>query len=108
MTLYDFYLSWASEFRLGTAPPPLSNSWTIVIIWLYIALNRTPNIEGYGGGGGSTQSLGFLAPYASLTGCHSGIMEKKTETTKVHWVFLWRIMENKMETTKVYWGLYWG
>ena len=30
-------------FRLGTAPP-LSNSWIMNIIWLYIALNRTPNI----------------------------------------------------------------
>ena len=27
--------------------PPLSNSWIIVIIWLYIALNRTPNIDCY-------------------------------------------------------------
>ena len=38
--------------------PPLSNSWIIAIIWLYIALNRTPNIACYwGGGGGSTQGL---------------------------------------------------
>ena len=27
--------------------PPLSNSWIIVIIGLYIALNRTPNIDFY-------------------------------------------------------------
>ena len=27
--------------------PPLSNSWIISIIWLYIALNRTPNIDCY-------------------------------------------------------------
>ena len=33
-------------FRLGTAPP-LSNSWLILIIWLYIALNRTPDIDCY-------------------------------------------------------------
>ena len=26
---------------------PLSNSWIISIIWLYIALNRTPNIDCY-------------------------------------------------------------
>ena len=26
---------------------PLSNSWIINIIWLYIALNRTPNIDCY-------------------------------------------------------------
>ena len=30
--------------------PPLSNSWIISIIWLYIALNRTPNIDCYWGG----------------------------------------------------------
>ena len=35
-------------FMLGTAP--LSNSWIISIIWLYIALNRTPNIDCYWGG----------------------------------------------------------
>ena len=34
--------------RLGTAP--LSNSWIILIIWLYIALNRTPNIDCYWAG----------------------------------------------------------
>ena len=27
--------------------PPLSNSWIIVIIWLYIAFNGTPNIDCY-------------------------------------------------------------
>ena len=31
--------------RLGTAP--LSNSWIISIIWVYIALNRTPNMDCY-------------------------------------------------------------
>ena len=36
------------SFRdLGWALPPLSNSWIISIIWLYIALNRTPNIDCY-------------------------------------------------------------
>ena len=30
---------------------PLSNSWIIIIIWLYIALDRTPNIDCYWGGG---------------------------------------------------------
>ena len=35
---------------LGTAP--LSNIWIISIIWLYIILNRTPNIDCYGGGRG--------------------------------------------------------
>ena len=36
--------------------PPLSNSWIISIIGLYIALNGTPNIDCYLGGG-STQSM---------------------------------------------------
>ena len=29
---------------------PLSNSWIKMITWLYIALNRTPNIDCYWGG----------------------------------------------------------
>ena len=43
---------------LGWVLPPLSNSWIIliVIILLYIALNRTPNIDSYWGG--STHWLG--------------------------------------------------
>ena len=36
----------------GWVLPPLSNSWIIFIIWLYIALNRTPNVDCYWGGGG--------------------------------------------------------
>ena len=40
-------------------PPPLSNSWIISILWLYIALNGTPNVDCYWGGGGSTQSISF-------------------------------------------------
>ena len=32
--------------------PPLSNSWRIIIIGLYLALNRTPNIDFYWGGEG--------------------------------------------------------
>ena len=35
---------------LGWVLPPLSNSWIIVIIRLYIALNRTPNIDCYWAG----------------------------------------------------------
>ena len=35
---------------LGWVLPPLSNSWILLIIWLYIALNRTPNIDCYWGG----------------------------------------------------------
>ena len=32
---------------IGWLLPPLSNSWIILKIWLYIALNRTPNIDCY-------------------------------------------------------------
>ena len=40
------------EFHDQTKPklwvlPPLTNSWILVILWLYIALNRTPNIDCY-------------------------------------------------------------
>ena len=31
--------------RVPWVLPPLSNSWIITIIWLYIALNRTPNMD---------------------------------------------------------------
>ena len=44
-------------YILGT--PPLSNSWIVSIIWVYIALNRTPNIDCYWGG--STQAISGLA-----------------------------------------------
>ena len=30
---------------IGWILPPPSNSWIIIITWLYIALNRTPNID---------------------------------------------------------------
>ena len=36
----------------GWVLPPLSNSWILIIIRLYIALSRTPNIDCYLGGGG--------------------------------------------------------
>ena len=36
---------------LGWVLPPLSNSWIILIIWLYITLKRTPNIDCYWAGG---------------------------------------------------------
>ena len=38
--------------RLRFSTAPFSNSWIIIIIWLYIALNRTHNIDCYWGGGG--------------------------------------------------------
>ena len=46
---------------LGSVLRPVSSSWIIIILWLYIALRRTPNINCYWGGegGGSTQGLGF-------------------------------------------------
>ena len=34
---------------LGWVLPPLSNSWIMSIIQLYIALSRTPNIDCYWG-----------------------------------------------------------
>ena len=37
MQLVDIPISWVL--------PPLSNSWIIHILWLYIALNRTPTID---------------------------------------------------------------
>ena len=39
-----------SKKGLGWVLPPLSNSWIISIIWLYIALKRTPNIDRYWAG----------------------------------------------------------
>ena len=38
--------------------PPLSNSWIIIIIWLYIAFNRTPNIDCYWVGAVPNLNLG--------------------------------------------------
>ena len=35
------------EFKLGTAPPQYN--WIIILIWLYMALNRTPDIGCYWG-----------------------------------------------------------
>ena len=39
-------INWVAvkELNLGYRPP-LSNSWILIIIWLYIALNRIPNID---------------------------------------------------------------
>ena len=55
-------LCWVWDLRaLGWVQCPLSNSWTIFIIWLYIALKRTPNKDCYWGRG-STQALGEGAP----------------------------------------------
>ena len=32
---------------VGWVLPPLSNSWVMIIVWVYIALSRTPNIDCY-------------------------------------------------------------
>ena len=65
---------------------PLSNSWIIIIMWLYIALNRTPNIDCYWGAvpnlnravsaargwGGGVEGLGFGAVGGLGTGWVEG------------------------------------
>ena len=45
--------------------PPLSNSWIIIVIWLYIALDRTPNIDCYWGGSIQPKPLN-PKPYAGV------------------------------------------
>ena len=67
-------------FFLDTAP--LRNSWIIIIVWLYIALNRTPNIDWYCGGGGAVPNFFPIFPVAVLgyfLGC-SGFMVSKTSS----------------------------
>ena len=46
-----------SKHPIAWVLPPLSNSWITIIIWLYIALNRTPNIDCYWVGAVPTPSL---------------------------------------------------
>ena len=53
-----WFMSCSIRKDLGWVLPPLSSSWIIIIIWFYIALNRTPNIDCYWVGG-STQGLGL-------------------------------------------------
>ena len=64
---------------IGWVLPLLSNSWIIMIIiilWLYIYVNRTPNLDCYGGGGGGGQYPRYRAwgkgPY--LEGSDIGTM----------------------------------
>ena len=54
-------LGFGLRFEIQYCPPPLSNSWILSIMGLYIALNRTPNIDCYWLllGGGSTHGLEF-------------------------------------------------
>ena len=58
-------------------PPPLSNSWIINIIWLYIPLNRTPNIDCYWGGG-STQGLRLEPSCGQYTSCRETTRDLRT------------------------------
>ena len=51
-------VNWEVVVMIAWVLPPLSNSWIIVIIWLYVALNRTPNVDCYWGG--STQIIAFI------------------------------------------------
>ena len=46
--------------------PPLSSSWIINIIGFYIALNRTPKIGCYWGGGGAVPKLWSYMPWRSI------------------------------------------
>ena len=73
---------------MGTAP--LSNSWIISIIWLYIALNRTPTVDCYWVGAVPKVhplrisrliriNLGEIGP-------NIGIMDKKMETTIMSYI----------------------
>ena len=39
--------TWKPPSGRDTYMPPVTNSWITSIIWLYIALNRTPNIDCY-------------------------------------------------------------
>ena len=38
---------YGTSYIIDWVLPPLSNNWIIVLIWLYMALNRTPNIDCY-------------------------------------------------------------
>ena len=42
---------WGLIWGLGWVLPPLSNSWITILIWVYIAPARTPNIDCYWRGG---------------------------------------------------------
>ena len=47
MAVYTSLRVFADILDIHSVLPPLSNSWIITIIWLYIALNRSPNIDCY-------------------------------------------------------------
>ena len=46
-TFLGFLVHGFKVSSIGWVLPPLSNSWMITIIWLYIALNKAPNIDCY-------------------------------------------------------------
>ena len=60
------------KYPLGT--DPLSSSWIIIIIWLYIALSRTLNIDCYLGGG-STQNIPLVVGWALQGGLRYETMQ---------------------------------
>ena len=43
----SMYENSLQDLPYGFSTAPLSNSWKIFIIWFYIALNRTANIDCY-------------------------------------------------------------
>ena len=56
------------RFRVGYCQP-LSNTWIISRIWLYVALNRTPNMDCYWGGQyPSSRPLGLGLSRAAFKG----------------------------------------
>ena len=71
---------------LGTAP--LSNSWIIIIIRLYIALNRTPNTDCYWGravpNGYGSQDVLARSAHGVTTGMLSKIswLQSTAQTTQ--------------------------
>ena len=59
-TFFALGMPVALKLGLGSVRPPLSNSWIVTLIWLYIALNRTPNIDcDWVGAVPKVQGLGF-------------------------------------------------
>ena len=47
--------------------PPLSNRWILLLKWLYIAINRTPNINCYNITLISYSSFHFIFHYPNIT-----------------------------------------
>ena len=62
--------------------PPLSNSWIMNIIWLYIALNRTPSIDCYWGG--STQMIEKISDLRAIP-CLVELAEELADAAALFW-----------------------